>query len=608
MEQRLRLERAGDLARVDFLGSAEGFDAALAEDLATALEAAFAMPDLRAVILSSPGWPVAEDPAEEPAQALLTLTARIAEAPVPVIAIADGLLSGAGLALMQAAALRVLRPSARLSVPEFALGLIPSGGVAVRLARRAGPYAAAEFLTSGRSLSAHQAQRLGICDAISEEVPTENAPPPALDPVRYLADLARFRGQIPPGPLAPVAHRLAEVLEAALLLPPNEAIAFEQVAREDLLGDELSAALRHVARARRQAARPAGALPRRIALWNQPDRLALGLLRAGCDLRLGASDPAALEASLRALSEALAAAKPRDAAWQRLEPVIAPGDLSPADLIIAAPTPEELPALRATGALLALEGVAPEGAELGLTRLPGVVEIHAAGETGLAPLAAALSAGRDLVLHAQGLDGWFEAAYITAAERVLMAGASPDAVDAALTGWGFAEGPFARLDRRGVDVVMARIGPPWRAGPYLNWLKMGRGVRWHGDRARPWADKEGELAALRREAGSATRALPAREIVASVLAELAQAGALALQAGRAHRVGDVDLLAIAALGLARHRGGPMFQADRTGLLALRKRLRHLESEGAPPPAELLDVLIRNGRRFSDLDAGGSRPG
>ena len=36
-------------------------------------------------------------------------------------------------------------------------------------------------------------------------------------------------------------------------------------------------------------------------------------------------------------------------------------------------------------------------------------------------------------------------------------------------------------------------------------------------------------------------------------------------------------------------------------LALRKRLRALAEEGAPPPVALWDVLIRNGRSFAELD-------
>jgi hypothetical protein len=38
-----------------------------------------------------------------------------------------------------------------------------------------------------------------------------------------------------------------------------------------------------------------------------------------------------------------------------------------------------------------------------------------------------------------------------------------------------------------------------------------------------------------------------------------------------------------------------------GLLATRTLLRTLQDEGAPAPAALWDVLVRNGRHFGDLD-------
>ena len=94
------------------------------------------------------------------------------------------------------------------------------------------------------------------------------------------------------------------------------------------------------------------------------------------------------------------------------------------------------------------------------------------------------------------------------------------------------------------------------------------------------------------------RAQPAGEIVARVLAEMAAAGAAALQGGQAHRASDIDLAAVLALGFPRSRGGPMFQADRSGLLALRKRLRGLVAEGAAPPPALLDALIRDGQTLA----------
>ena len=45
----------------------------------------------------------------------------------------------------------------------------------------------------------------------------------------------------------------------------------------------------------------------------------------------------------------------------------------------------------------------------------------------------------------------------------------------------------------------------------------------------------------------------------------------------------------------------MFQADLAGLIATRKRLRVLAEAGAPAPVTLWDVMIRNGKRWADLN-------
>ncbi|MFC5736666.1 enoyl-CoA hydratase/isomerase family protein [Sinirhodobacter huangdaonensis] len=663
MTRRARLQRREGVALITLAGAAEapagaGFDAGLRAALAGALAACDQDPELRAIVLRAGdgGWPVAAEAAEDYAETagvptLGVLANRIATARVPVVAVLTGTIAGGGLALAQASGLRMALSGTRFAAPEAGIGLIPAAGGLVRLARRAGAAAALDFVTAGRGLDAQAAMRAGLCDAVASEGAVESAAltealrvadsgaaplPPregsVEDPVRYLDGLEAARARLPEGPLAAVFARAAEVIEAAALLPLSEALEFEAVAYADLAGAELSAALRHVAAARRAAAQIAGApvvgeVARvgSVALWNQPDRLALALLGRGLRVQLGATDPARIEASVRLIAEAQEAAlqagrvnaAKRDADWDRLEPVAAPEAFGPADVMLAAPGAGELARLRAAlpaGTLVALEG-GGAGAELSFVRWPGLTEIWAAApEPGAAlhRLAAVLRAEGGAVVHARGLGGQLEAAFLAAAERAVMAGAAPAAVDAALTGWGFAEGPFARLDRIGLVAGQGLLAAAGRSGgAYLAWLGLegrtgraaGRGVWLYeaGKPPAPWPDEAPVLEALRVEAGVAVRRLGAAEIVARVLAEIAGAGAAALQAGAAHRAGDVDLAAIAATGFPRHRGGPLFQADRTGLLALRKRLRALVDEGAPEPVTLLDVLIRNGRRFGELD-------
>lgn len=665
MTRRVKLQRREGVALITLAGAAEapvgaGFDGALRAGLGAALETALGDAGLRAVVLRAGegGWPRAEDPAQDYATApeapdLVDLATRLAAVRVPVIAVLTGLVAGGALALAQAATLRLARAETRFFAPEFSFGLIPAAGGFVRLVRRAGAAPALDFLAAPRPIGAEAAMKLGLCDALASEGTLESAalqaalsaagtgaaplperPAAAAAPALALDALAAARARHATGPLAAVAARAADVAEAALLLPFEEALAFEAVAQQDLAGEEASRALGHVAAARRAAAQlaglPADLAPARVArvgLWNQPDRLALGLLGRGLAVQIGASDPARLEAAVTAVAEAQEAAlrtgridaARRDADWERLEPVAGPASFAAADLILAAPRAEEIAVLRRglpAGAQLAIEGFPALQGEIGLARAPGLVEIWAPEPeraAQLARLGAVLRASGEAVIHAEGLVARLEVAALLAAERVVLAGATPAAVDRALTAWGWAEGPFARLDRRGLSVATAQIAAVGRApGAWLAWLglegrsgrALGRGVYDYPETGAPAvpADEGAVLEALRAEAGITPRAQPAGEIVARVLAEMAAAGAAALQGGQAHRASDIDLAAVLALGFPRSRGGPMFQADRGGLLALRKRLRGLVAEGAAAPVTLWDVLIRNGRHFAELGA------
>ncbi|MDD8024213.1 MAG: enoyl-CoA hydratase-related protein, partial [Paracoccaceae bacterium] len=599
------------------------------------------------------GWPVAADPVHDydgpGAARLAALAGRLSAAPVPVVAVLSGRIAGGALALSQAAGLRMALADTVFSAPEFALGLIPAAGGLVRLARRAGAAQALTYVTSGHDWDAQAAMALGLCDAVASagaiesaavsvalqvaeqggEMPFAPRDGSAAAPQRSLGELAAVRAGLVNGAMAPVAQRAAEVAEAALLLPLPEALDFEAVALDDLREAELAQALHHVARAERAAAQAGFPLApevdlHKIALWNQSDKLALALLEQGRAVVMGASDPAALEPAFSRIAHAQEAAvqagtldpETREADWARLGAALDPAGLGGADLLLAAPQADELPALQALGLPLVLAGFAPARAQdLRLDRLPGVIALSTGGAEAaplLAPVAALLRTTGDLVIQAApGLGARLRAAFWAAAERAVLAGAAPDAVDAALRDFGFPEPPFVQADRVGIETVLAQIAAAGRApGAFFTFLQLegqtgraaGRGVYLYAGHApQPAPGLSDILAALRSEAGITPQRLPAREIVARVLAELAGEGAQALQRGQVHRAGDLDLLALRALGFPRVHGGPLFQADRAGLLATRKRLRALVAEGAPAPVTLWDVLIRNGRKFGDLD-------
>ncbi len=641
MARRVSVQRRDGVALVTLEGAATGpkdcgFDPALRRELDAALTEAFATPGLQAIVLRAGpgGWPCGIDPAEEygPEQPVLAaLCTQLSQASVPVVAVLSGTISGGALALSQAAGLRLALAATRFHCSEAGLNLLPAAGGTVRLVRRAGG-AALEALLSGRVLDPAQAMTLGLCDAVASEGTIETAAltealrvaalgPEApfsprdgalSNPGAALDALAAARARHPARADLPAVARIAEVAEAALLLPLAAALDVEAVAYDDLSRSEAAAALRHLARARAAvqtlaAAPTEGVAPvLRVALWNPSAAQTEALLRRGLSVQIGTTAPEALARLLteiaRAQEQAVAAGQldpaRRAADWARLDPVAAPEAFGPTDLVIAKPASlaerdllrQALPA----GAVLALSGTAPGPGELGIDRSQRLAAIWAATPERLADLprlAAVLRAGGMRVIHARALALRLEAAWLCAADRCVLAGAAPQAVDAALTRWGFAEGPFARAARLGAERTATRLSAAGRGpGPVLATLAVLGGVT--------EGAAEAALAALRAEAGIVPRRFSEPEILARILAELALPGLAALETGEAFRPGDIDLMAGVELGFPAPRGGPMFQADRIGALALRKRLRALAAEGAPPPPALLDALIRDGQTLA----------
>jgi len=89
--------------------------------------------------------------------------------PKPVIAAIHGTALGGGLEVALCAHYRVAVPSAKVGLPEVALGLLPGAGGTQRLPRIVGVEAALDMVTSGRHVPAKQALGMGLVDEIVEE-------------------------------------------------------------------------------------------------------------------------------------------------------------------------------------------------------------------------------------------------------------------------------------------------------------------------------------------------------------------------------------------------------------------------------------------------------
>jgi len=86
----------------------------------------------------------------------------------PVIAAVNGYALGGGCELCMACDVRIASTTAKFGQPEVKLGLIPGFGATQRLVRHVGSGNALYMLSSGKNISAEEAQRMGLVQEITE--------------------------------------------------------------------------------------------------------------------------------------------------------------------------------------------------------------------------------------------------------------------------------------------------------------------------------------------------------------------------------------------------------------------------------------------------------
>lgn len=214
-------------------------------------------------------------------------------------------------------------------------------------------------------------------------------------------------------------------------------------------------------------------------------------------------------------------------------------------------------------------------------------------------------------------------AYGREKELMLLEGSSPEAIDHALEEFGMAMGPNAVGDLAGLDIGYqarrqwsARPDDPrfYRVSDRLAELgrygqKTGRGFyRYDNPDRRRQADPE-VLALIREEAkalGIAQRQVAETEIIERCIYALVNEGARVLEEGIAASPADIDVIWCNGYGFPRHRGGPMFHADTTGLATVVEAMRrYQDGQGARywTPAPLLASLAEREATFEDWQAG-----
>lgn len=213
------------------------------------------------------------------------------------------------------------------------------------------------------------------------------------------------------------------------------------------------------------------------------------------------------------------------------------------------------------------------------------------------------------------------AVYRTAADHMVLDGASPYQIDRALTDFGFAMGPFAVADLAGLDIGwMTRKRkapdrhPDERVPTYIDKLceqghfgrKTGEGYYLYeaGSRASVPNPKIPELiAAEQAELKITPRDFSDEEIVRRYMCAMVNEAAKVVEEGIARRPADVDMVLLFGYGFPLYRGGPLKWADLQGLDTVLADMKRFAQEDAWfwKPAPLLETLVAQGRSFDDLN-------
>ncbi len=216
------------------------------------------------------------------------------------------------------------------------------------------------------------------------------------------------------------------------------------------------------------------------------------------------------------------------------------------------------------------------------------------------------------------------ASYRMAADHMVLDGASPYEIDAAMTEFGFAMGPFAVGDLAGLDIgyaVRARkraegLPEGTRMSRYADqmveagWKGQKTGLGYYDYSAGKQASVPNPgvmplIEAERAELGIQPQDFSRQEITRRYMAAMVNEAAKVVGKGIARAPRDVDMVLLFGYGFPRHWGGPLKWADLQGLSGL---LDDIKTYAASDPvfwsvAPLLEQLVAEGRSFEDLNKG-----
>jgi 3-hydroxyacyl-CoA dehydrogenase len=259
-----------------------------------------------------------------------------------------------------------------------------------------------------------------------------------------------------------------------------------------------------------------------------------------------------------------------------------------------------------------------------------LLEVVVADKTAMDVVATGFALGKRLnkiSVRAGVCDGFIGnrilATYRTAADQMVMAGASPYDIDVALEKFGFAMGPFAVADLAGLDIGWAvRKRKRAEAGiegvsTYADKMceagnfgqKTGKGYYDYaaGAKARVQnPDVMGLIEDDRTAEGVAQQTFTEEQIVRCYMAAMVNEATKVVGEGIARRPLDVDMTLLFGYGFPRYRGGPLKWADIVGLPDLLKDIESYAKDDATfwEPAPLLKEMVASGKTFDELNKAG----
>jgi 3-hydroxyacyl-CoA dehydrogenase len=210
--------------------------------------------------------------------------------------------------------------------------------------------------------------------------------------------------------------------------------------------------------------------------------------------------------------------------------------------------------------------------------------------------------------------------YRREAQFLVEEGASIEAVDGTLSGFGMAMGPLATGDLAGLDVgwrirkEYRHLEKPGIRQPFAEdqLCELGRygqktGAGWYKYDDQRRATRDPVVDELIRkwvvEAGIPQRQISATEIKDRCLYALVNEGSRILEEGYALRASDIDMIYLHGYGFPAHRGGPMWYADTVGLKKVYERVSEFHRLHGEiwQPAPLLERLAGLGKTFAEFE-------